>query len=1093
MSFHRIHQSSSQNTQTSQTTSQFAPRPFPIEQTQEESGMPPTQEEIENETFEHDKSEATRLQLKEKYDTIAPAEQERLGVLQAKMDSFWVQRRERTKTQPNLLEILTRKGKATPATATAAPIQPKLAIGQPNDQYEQEADRVAEQVISMASPAASNVQRQTEEEEQTEIQTKPLAETITPMVQRFEASEDEEPVQTKCEGCEGEEQIQRSADSVAQSQPNLESRLNNSKDGGSPLSDEVRSFMEPRFGFNFSQVRVHTDSEAVQMNRELNAQAFTHGSHIYFGEGKSPANDNLTAHEMTHVLQQTGGEQLQAKFFNLETHPITIANSQDGWVQRRYPNDPGEVFLMTLADSVLKLGASEVIEGKKTRKQLVNEAFWMAYPEMSGMQIGHVSDPEQKKIYEDAWKYIDKLYQDVYAPKKKTAKSESEETGSQEAESPLYGPWQDLNDVGTWYDPLDEYEKIIDYLMQPSFITKDARNLSEKDLQAGIEGLSLLVNSDKFDEYQKFEGNWRLSLLKQEQRWRSKYFKYRDFFGKKIFTPDYMAFLLSTTLQTEEDVADALFTLSEIIDHLDPNDDFDGLLDNAKENLEILDLELQKYESYAENQTLGVEVQFQPLPELPPRILLLAPYSDAAIAKELYGDDGKEISHSPEDQNIIEVDYKLLLPKWKSHFQLETNEADSEMQFELLPALSDDSPPSILLLDDYSDAIIAKELYGDDSRGITHSSEGPRIILYEYELLVPKWKRVLPIDQHEFVDEMQFELLPALSDDSPPSILLLAPYSDAAVAKELYGDDSRGITHSSEDSNIIFYDYELLLPKWKHIFPMDKQEFVDLCTESMGTVTQAYLRATRVMEQLAAAYSDAWENHKKTLEEQEVSNQLAEEILLEAALAFVPGGIGSKAAKMMKSINAGEFMVDGVKDMAKAGVRGVEGAVLPKGTSSMQPIGANPKTWRAKYADSVTAQSEEILKIINEWSSKANIRDPDFSMNFDPVNRTRQSLVVDGQFLGDVTVPVLDEWARKFELGFWKAWLERYAYTVEIEFISSGKAFIGTSHYRPKENQGEEIRKRINELGENGDLWLETYGGVALQRAEAEAHRLNRG
>jgi hypothetical protein len=65
--------------------------------------------------------------------------------------------------------------------------------------------------------------------------------------------------------------------------------------------------MEPRFGNDFSYVRVHMGSEAVQLNRELGAQAFTHGSDIYYGSGKSPGNNDLTAHELTHVVQQTGG------------------------------------------------------------------------------------------------------------------------------------------------------------------------------------------------------------------------------------------------------------------------------------------------------------------------------------------------------------------------------------------------------------------------------------------------------------------------------------------------------------------------------------------------------------------------------------------------------------------------------------------------------------------------------------------------------------------------------------------------------------------------------------------------------------------
>jgi hypothetical protein len=64
--------------------------------------------------------------------------------------------------------------------------------------------------------------------------------------------------------------------------------------------------MEPKFGADFSQVRVHTGSEAAQMNRDLSARAFTHDQDIYFSAGKLPGNDALMAHELTHVVQQTG-------------------------------------------------------------------------------------------------------------------------------------------------------------------------------------------------------------------------------------------------------------------------------------------------------------------------------------------------------------------------------------------------------------------------------------------------------------------------------------------------------------------------------------------------------------------------------------------------------------------------------------------------------------------------------------------------------------------------------------------------------------------------------------------------------------------
>jgi len=181
----------------------------------------------------------------------------------------------------------------------ASGIQAKVTVGAPGDKYEVEADTVARQVMSMPAPV-NNQPSQREavaEEKVEEVQAKPIAASITPLVQREMALEDEkqEKVQAKA-----------TSDSGFETSSNVETQLNTSKGGGSPLSHEVRSFMEPRFGADFSSVRVHTDSAAVQMSQELGAQAFTHGSDVYFGKGKSPGNNELTAHELTHVVQQSG-------------------------------------------------------------------------------------------------------------------------------------------------------------------------------------------------------------------------------------------------------------------------------------------------------------------------------------------------------------------------------------------------------------------------------------------------------------------------------------------------------------------------------------------------------------------------------------------------------------------------------------------------------------------------------------------------------------------------------------------------------------------------------------------------------------------
>jgi hypothetical protein len=176
-------------------------------------------------------------------------------------------------------------------------VQTKLTVGAPGDKYEQEADSMAAKVMTMPDSAIQQpIQRQTGEETEG-VQMQPLVNSITPLVQRSSGKEEE--VQMKSG-------LQQASDGSSQASSSIESRLASSKGGGSALPKDVLRFMEPRFGADFSSVQVHTDSNAVQMNKELGAQAFAHGSDIYFGAGKSPENNELTAHELTHVVQQTG-------------------------------------------------------------------------------------------------------------------------------------------------------------------------------------------------------------------------------------------------------------------------------------------------------------------------------------------------------------------------------------------------------------------------------------------------------------------------------------------------------------------------------------------------------------------------------------------------------------------------------------------------------------------------------------------------------------------------------------------------------------------------------------------------------------------
>jgi hypothetical protein len=228
-------------------------------------------------------------------------------------------------------------------------IQTKLVVGGAGDRYEQEADRVAEQVLARSrepmlpggrrAEVSGQVPLQRQEEEE-EVQTKPLAATITPLVQRqveeeevqtkllVQRQEDEEEVQTKplVQRQEEEEEVQAKplaqrkayADGSFEAGPSLEKRLAAHTGGGSPLPDQVRGDMESHFGTSFSSVRVHTDAAAVQMNRELSAQAFTHGSDIYINPDRynpgAEAGKKLLAHELTHVVQQGGASDRIARW-----------------------------------------------------------------------------------------------------------------------------------------------------------------------------------------------------------------------------------------------------------------------------------------------------------------------------------------------------------------------------------------------------------------------------------------------------------------------------------------------------------------------------------------------------------------------------------------------------------------------------------------------------------------------------------------------------------------------------------------------------------------------------------------------------------
>ena len=260
------------------------------------------------------------------------------------------------KKRPDLAAGKKKEGSFFPA------VQKKLAVGQPGDAFEVEADKMADTVVNGAENGA--VQKKGTEEE---IQQKPLADSIS-SVHKKDLAVEEEPVQKAAEEeeavqkqeeeeeavqtteeeeavqkqeeeeavqtmeeeeavqnqeeeeavqtMEEEEAVQKQEEEPVQAKskktktsPLVETMLKKSKGKGQNLSGDILKEMNNKFGVDFSNIKIHTNDDAVKMCEELGAQAFTNENDIYFNAGKynpdTATGKYLLAHELTHTVQQS--------------------------------------------------------------------------------------------------------------------------------------------------------------------------------------------------------------------------------------------------------------------------------------------------------------------------------------------------------------------------------------------------------------------------------------------------------------------------------------------------------------------------------------------------------------------------------------------------------------------------------------------------------------------------------------------------------------------------------------------------------------------------------------------------------------------
>lgn len=287
--------------------------------------------------------------------------------------------------------------------------QPKMEVGSPGDKYEQEADAAARKVMRMPEPSAG------EGRQEEKLQPKPLAPSISRIIQS-KAEEKKEPpgaLQRKASDEEKDKIVQKQTEKEPELQAaakekeeplmrkgeggsggpapaGVESAIKSSKGGGDPLPAPVRNHMEPRFGNDFGDVRVHTGPEPAKMNEALNAQAFTHGNDIYFGAGKyrphTSSGKSLIAHELTHTIQQTGGVSRKVQ----RAEETTGGNNQD---ESGGGSETGTRYTLESQDD---LGDNSWLSGTT-----------LVENETSALSIPHISLPQFKARNED--KFSDTL------------------------------------------------------------------------------------------------------------------------------------------------------------------------------------------------------------------------------------------------------------------------------------------------------------------------------------------------------------------------------------------------------------------------------------------------------------------------------------------------------------------------------------------------------------------------------------------------------------------------------------------------------------------------------------------------------------
>ncbi|MFT5851698.1 MAG: hypothetical protein ACI87J_001671 [Colwellia sp.] len=274
----------------------------------------------------------------------------------------------------------------------------------PNDSEEKEADSTAQKVMRMSTPDASissnhssaaDIHKQESKNDPSKDENeKPTLnrQSLPPSIACFksyallrkdslkkdnvgETDTEKEPLKRSSDKEENfvARESSEHNDGSSEIKNNTMSNIHSSMAGGQPLPSNVRRFMEPRFKADFSQVRIHTDTNAANLNRQVSAKAFAIKNHVFFGKDQfKPDSDDgkeLIAHELTHTIQQGGSIQRKSNVEVTSRNEPSVQRLGISSARNYLANKAKHIMGFTLLTLILKRNP---INGKAVLRTPVN-------------------------------------------------------------------------------------------------------------------------------------------------------------------------------------------------------------------------------------------------------------------------------------------------------------------------------------------------------------------------------------------------------------------------------------------------------------------------------------------------------------------------------------------------------------------------------------------------------------------------------------------------------------------------------------------------------------------------------------------------